>query len=224
SSSSSSSSHAPVVDRVVDCMERALPGHAVRVSIEDRDATRARSPFQQGPRFVVDVRPGTDAHDDGAIIALASGPLFSLVLTFCSARFTFDGTPGHIDASLAAISARVQELGHDELVVVEQQRTDRLLRSTVVRVDRGRVLDVVDSGVLPHAGTVSAARFRSFGGSLRGPLSREQKRAIDKKTGGLMGRVRRAIGERVLGGAVASIDRRLERHLVDDAKGRALDD
>lgn len=188
------------IERLVSAVQRALPGRTVRVHVEPYDATKPRLPFM-GPRFRI------EAEGKGGTLVVESGALFVVQVAFGTARFTVDGGahgPGP-DVVVEKIVERVRAFAHDELVVLEEQKAPRLLRTTVLRVADGRFVEVVDNDLVPQEGTEGDVRFISFNNTFSGRPSTQQRAQLDKLAGGLFGKLKRKLAEKVFAKATEAI-------------------
>jgi hypothetical protein len=188
------------VERLVAAVQKALPGRTVRVDVDERGPrTQVGAMLGGGPKFRL------EATGEGGPMVVESGPFGTINVSFKSARFGFSGAVagGDVDAAYRQVAERVRELADEELVVFEEPSSSSLLRTVILRVDAGRIEAVVDSGVLP--GTTSSPSMHSFRGTWSRAPSKQEKKRIDKLTGGLVGRLKRKVLGKVFEKAAGSL-------------------
>ncbi len=191
------------VERLVALVQKALPGRTVRVDVEAVDPGRPRSPLAGGPRFRI------EAEGEGGPLVVESGPLMMITVFFRRARFPYNAMAG--GAAVAdAVAAQVGAVAREELVVLEEQTSAHLMRTTVLRVKDGRFVEIVDSGLEPHEGTPSPARLHSFDGAFDRPPTKQERARVDKLGGGLMGKLKRKLAEKVFTAAAGQLKKSLQ--------------
>lgn len=194
------------VERLVQQVQRGLqagagPGRALRVDVESRP--------HGGARFHL------EADGPGGTLVVESGPLGTTLVSFGGARFPFvlASDPAVV---LEQIGERVRQIAAEEIVVLEEQATGRLKRTTVLAVKDGRIEAVLDSGLEPSTSalppeTGAGPRLSSFGGTWNRAPSREEARRINRLTGGLVGRLKRKVAEKLLERAAGMVMGAVER-------------
>lgn len=210
------------------------PGDSAAAEVE-RLAARVQRGLQQGSydgaaRVDVDAssraapRLRISAAGPGGELVVESGPLGTLLLTFGGARFPFVLAPD-AERALEQLGERVRQIAAEEIVVLEEQATTRLKRSTVLAVRGGRIEAVLDTslepGLAPGGPAGPGLRLSSFGGSWNRAPTREEARRISRLTGGLVGRLKRKVAEKILeraaGMVMAAVDRASEGQRSADA-------
>lgn len=177
------------VERLVELIQRQLPGRTVRVDVE------ARPP--QAPRFRI------EADGKGGMLVVQSGPLRTILVSFGGARFPFLLLPD-ADRAFAQIAERVRAIVAGELVVLEEQATPRLKRTTVFAAQGESLVRMVESGVEPGAAPAEA-RLSSFADAFNRAPTADERRTIRRLTGGLLGRLKRKVAEKILERAAGAV-------------------
>jgi hypothetical protein len=186
------------IESLVSAVQRALPGRAVKVDVDPRGAFRVECAGDNGP------------------ILVESGPLLTATVSFRSARFTFTLFNG-FDKAKRDIVDKVRALAADEIVVFEEQRAARVLRTVTLRCEGEKLVEVLEGGIVPKSGEMSGPTLSSFSGAFTGAPTTEQMRVIDKLTGGVLGKLKRRVAERVLSGVANRLARNFERVAADQS-------
>jgi hypothetical protein len=192
-SSSSSPAQSAGTEGLVQAIQQLLPGRALRVDVQERPGF--------GPSFRL------EADGKGGLLVVETGPLHTVLVSFGGARFTFLLVPDPMKAK-DQIVERVRALVHEELVVLEERATPRLVRTVVLEVKSGRIERIVDSGLEPRAakaGEDGGAKLSSFEGAWSRAPSKEEKRRIDRLSGGVFAKLKRKIAETVLEKAAGAV-------------------
>lgn len=215
------------IERLVAAVQRALPGRTVRVDVDAHGPrTQVGAMLGGGPKFRL------EAAGEGGPVVVESGPFGTINVVFKSARFGFSGAApamgGDVDAVYGDVAKKVRALAEEELIVYEEPTSSSLVRTVILRVDGGRIEGVEDSGVLP--GSASEARLHSFRGTWSRVPSRQEKKRIDKLTGGLVGRLKRKVLGKVfekaagqLADAAQQVSENVQRDLEQRERVRADD-
>ena len=81
----------------------------------------------------------------------------------------------------------------------------------MLRVKDGRFVAIVDNGLVPQEGNAGDVRLVSFNGTYSGRPSTAQKVQLDKLAGGLLGKLKRSVAEKVFAKATEAIANTMNR-------------